>query len=233
PALVHRLIEMTARREGLGDLLAEGSAVLAGRFGVPEMAAVVNRLELPMHDPRAFSGLTVSFALSPRGACHMEGDMYGLDMGMVLEPELGLVPGDRFEVSEEKGRVAARLQAWRNLYNSLTLCQFMNPGLQSVLAALNSITGWDLAGEDLLTLGKRIATLKRLLNLRRGVSAACDRLPGLFLQPLPDGGTEGHVPDPEVLLAGAYAEYGWDAETGRPTPETLATLGLDLAQDEA
>ena len=223
---MHRLIEMMARREGFGDVLAGGSAALAERFGVPELAVTVNRLEAPMHDPRAFAGMAVTYALSPRGACHMQGDMYGVDMGMGPPVELGILPGDRFEATEEKGRTAARQQAWRNLYNAINLCQFQNPGVGRLLAALNGATGWGLKTEDMMTLGKRIVTLKRLLNLRRGLTRADDRLPDLLLQPLDDGGTEGTVPDVETLLAGAYAEYGWDPETGRPTRETLEELGL-------
>lgn len=228
----HRLIEMIARRDGFGDVLAEGSAALAEQFGVPELAVTVNRLEVPMHDPRAFTGMTVSYALSPRGACHMEGDMYGVDVGQCPVPELGIPPGDRFDTSEEKGRISARNQAWRNLSNALTLCHFMNPGIDLVLAAVNSVTGWNLEAEDLMTLGKRIVTLKRMLNLRRGLTRANERLPDLLLKPLKDGGTEGTVPDVEALLSGAYAEYGWDPETGRPSQETLKMLGLaELSYD--
>ncbi|HUV90701.1 MAG TPA: aldehyde ferredoxin oxidoreductase family protein, partial [Anaerolineae bacterium] len=193
--MLHRLIEMIARREGLGDLLAEGSAALAEHFGVPELAVTVNRLEVPLHDPRAFAGMAVTYALSPRGACHMEGDMYGVDTGQGPAVELGILPGDRFEASQEKGHIAARHQAWRNLYNALTLCQFQNPGAERLLAALNGATGWGLQAEDMITLGKRIVTLKRLLNLRRGLTRANDRLPDLLMRPLNSGGTEGTVPD--------------------------------------
>jgi aldehyde:ferredoxin oxidoreductase len=227
--VAHRLIEMIARREGFGDVLAEGSAALAERFGVPELAITVNRLEVPMHDPRAFVGLAVTYALSPRGACHMQGDMYGVDTGQGPPFELGVVPGDRFEMTAEKGRISARQQAWRNLYNAMILCQFQNPGVENVLAALNGVTGWDLEADDLMVLGKRIVTLKRMLNLRRGVTRVDDGLPDLLLKPLEDGGTEGTVPDLAKLLSGAYAEYGWDLETGIPMQETLEELGLGFA----
>jgi aldehyde:ferredoxin oxidoreductase len=227
--MVHRLIGMMARREGFGDVLAEGSAALAERFGVPELAVTVNRLEVPMHDPRAFVGMAVSYALSPRGACHMQGDMYSVDTGQGPALELGIEPGDRFDSSEEKGRIAARQQAWRSLYNAMTLCQFQNPGVERILAALNAATGWGLEAGDLMILGKRIVTLQRLLNLRRGLARADDRLPNQLLRPLKDGGTEGGVPDIDLLLAGAYAEYGWDPDTGRPTPATLERLGLNFA----
>lgn len=80
-----------------------------------------------------------------------------------------------------------------------------------------------------MTLGKRIVTLKRMLNLRRGLTRTDDRLPDLLLRPLEEGGTEGTVPDVGTLLSGAYAEYGWDPATGQPTRETLEELGLGFA----
>jgi aldehyde:ferredoxin oxidoreductase len=229
--MIHRLIPMMARREGFGDVLADGNAALAERFDVPELSVTVNRLEVPMHDPRAFVGMAATYALSPRGACHVQGDMYSTDMGARPPLELGVYPGDRFEMSEEKGRISAKQQAWRNLYNAMILCQFQNPGVERVLGVLNSATGWDLEADDLLTLGKRIVTLKRSLNLRRGLTRADDRLPQLLTQPLAEGGTEGTVPDLDTLLAGAYAEYGWDWETGVPSEQTLDELELDSATD--
>jgi aldehyde:ferredoxin oxidoreductase len=219
--MVFRLIELTARREGFGAVLAEGNTALAERAGVPELSATVNRLELPMHEPRAYLGMAVTYALSPRGACHMEGDMFDLDLGRTGLEELGLEPGNRHENSVEKGRMAARLQAWRNLYNSLVLCQFENPGVQPLLSAVNACTGWDLAAADLMTLGKQIVNIKRQLNFKLGLTKSSDRLPELLLKPLEKGGTSGAVPDMPTLLAGAYAEFGWDPETGRPREEVI------------
>jgi aldehyde:ferredoxin oxidoreductase len=216
---VFRLIDLTARREGFGAVLAEGNAALAERAGVPELSATVNRLEVPMHEPRAYLGMAVTYALSPRGACHMQGDMYDLDLGQSNVEEVGLEPGDRHDNSFEKGRTAARLQAWRNLYNSLILCQFENPGVRPLLAAVNAATGWGLEAEDLITVGKRIVNIKRLLNFKLGLTRANDRLPDLLLKPLQEGGAAGYSPDMHTLLAGAYAEYGWDAESGRPTED--------------
>jgi aldehyde:ferredoxin oxidoreductase len=95
-----------------------------------------------------------------------------------------------------------------------------------VLEALNCVTGWGLKADDLMTLGKRTLTLKRMLNLRRGITRADDNLPALLLKPFKEGGTEGNVPDMDVLLKGAYAELGWDASTGHPTKATLEQLGL-------
>jgi aldehyde:ferredoxin oxidoreductase len=223
---VHGLIPMIARREGFGDCLAAGSAQLAARFGVPELAATVRGLEVPMHDPRAFGGVAVSYALSPRGACHLQGDLYGVDMGQASEPLLSIPPGDRFEYSAEKGRVAARSLAYSNAYNALVLCRFQTPGASLVSGALSAVTGWDYSPADLLAVGKDIVALKRHLNGLRGVTREGDCLPAILLEPLSEGGTEGHIPEVDVLLEGAYAELGWDPRTAMPGADALERLGI-------
>jgi len=225
-AMSHQLIEQIAHRQGFGNLLAEGSAALAAHFGVPEMSATVRNLEIPMHDARAFSGMAPVYALSPRGACHLQGDMYGVDTGQGPATELGVSPGDRFENSQEKGAITARFQAWRSIYNALTVCHFMNPGASQIQKALTAATGWEYSLDDLALVGKRIFTIKRMLNLKLGSDAKDDRLPAFMLKSFPSGGTTGFVPDLEPLLKGAYLEHGWDPVSGLPTPETLEAYGL-------
>jgi aldehyde:ferredoxin oxidoreductase len=168
------------------------------------------------------------YALSPRGACHLQGDMYGVDTGQGPPTELDIHPGERFENSEDKGRTAARSQAWRSIYNALTVCHFMNPGASVLLSALNAATGWDYSLEDLLVTGKRIFTLKRILNSNLGSTKEDDRIPEFMLKPFEDGGTMGFYPDLEPLLVGAYKEHGWDLETGMPTDKTIQDFGLEF-----
>jgi aldehyde:ferredoxin oxidoreductase len=226
----HKLIEMTSRREGIGDLIAEGSAALAAHFGVPEMAAVVRNLEIPMHDARAFSGMAPVYALSPRGACHLQGKMYSVDTGQGAPVEIGLAPGERFENSSEKGKVTARSQAWSSIYNALTVCQFMNPDPRLMQKALNAATGWEYSLDELMTAGKRIFSLKRIINHKLGSTVADDRLPDFMLKGFSTGGTLGFEPDLKLLLEGAYQEHGWDAESGLPTSESLKELNLEFAK---
>jgi len=220
-----QLIRQMAQQEGFGQLLAKGSRALARRYGVEELAAQCNGLEMPMHDPRATVAMGLNYATSPRGACHNQGDMYLVDQGLAV-PELGITFGDRFESSAEKAAITARQQNWRTLYGSLVMCVFCNPGVKAVRGLLSGATGWELESGDLLILGERGFTLKRLLNLRWGLTGADDRLPPHLLKPLPDGGTEGRVPDMETLLAGYYQARGWDPKTGQPFPQTLERLGL-------
>lgn len=228
----HQLIRMISTRRGFGNLLAEGSDALGEAFGVPQLPVTVKGLEVPLHDPRAFSGMAPVYALSPRGACHMQGDMYGVDAGQNAETDLGIPPGDRFQDSVEKGQIAARHMAWRSLYNAFTVCMFMNPGADRMRRALNAAMGWSLSLDDMILIGKRIFTLKRMLNARLGVNQAEDDLPDLLKKELPEGGTEGHTVDLAPLLEGAYEEFGWDPESGMPTRETLARLNLGFTQEK-
>ena len=218
-----RLIELISRKEGFGAILAEGVRSVGERFGLPEEAAHVKGLEVPMHEPRAFFGSALAYATSPRGACHMQGDPYAVDSGSAI-PEIGIIPGDRFSV-ENKAWMVARIQDWRALYNSMIMCQFCSPGPERIAKLLREATGWDIGIEELVKIGRDIFDLKRAFNVKMGVKRQDDRLPSLLLRPLPDGGAQGAVPDMEKLLADYYAVRDW-TEEGTLKPERLRELGL-------
>jgi len=220
-----RLVERIARREGFGALLAEGSRALGRHFGVEDLAVQVNGLELPMHDPRAFSGQGLAYAVSARGACHMQGDVYMTQQGQWV-PELGVVSGERQGETVAEVTAAVRSMDWRSVTNSMIMCHFQNPPLELVLGMLNGATGWAVSAEDLMAIGERISTLKRCLNQRLGLRLADERLPSLVLRALDEGGTEGYVPDVDRLLEVYYQVRGWDAQSGMPYPERLGELGL-------
>ena len=222
---VMRLIEMTGRREGFGDLLAEGNLSLARRFGVEDLAAQVHGLEIAMHDPRASAGVTLSYLTSPRGACHNKSDAYWLDMGRSLE-DLGIDFMDRFE-EQGKAAMMVRHQDWRSAGDALVSCLLVYPPSDALVAMLAAATGWEFTILDLLQVGERILNLKRVLNLRWGWNPKHEKLPSLFMQPLTEGGTAGYVPDVEKLLTDYYQARAWDRKTGKPTREKLLELGLD------
>jgi aldehyde:ferredoxin oxidoreductase len=222
---VMRLIEMTGRREGFGDLLAEGNLSLARRFGVEDLAAQVHGLEIAMHDPRASAGVTLSYLTSPRGACHNKSDAYWLDMGRSLE-DLGIGFTDRFE-EEGKAALMVRHQDWRSAGDTLVSCLLVYPPSEALVAMLAAATGWGFTISDLLQVGERILNLKRALNIRWDWNPEHEKLPSLFMQPLTEGGTAGYVPDVEKLLTDYYQARAWDRKTGKPTREKLLELGLD------
>ncbi len=222
---VMRLIEMTGRREGFGDLLAEGNLSLARRFGVEDLAAQVHGLEIAMHDPRASAGVTLSYLTSPRGACHNKSDAYWLDMGRSLD-DLGIGFTDRFE-EEGKAALMVRHQDWRSAGDTLVSCLLVYPPSEALVAMLAAATGWGFTISDLLQVGERILNLKRALNIRWDWNPEHEKLPSLFMQPLTEGGTAGYVPDVEKLLTDYYQARAWDRKTGKPTREKLLELGLD------
>jgi aldehyde:ferredoxin oxidoreductase len=223
------LIEMIARRQGFGDVLADGVQRIAARYGVQDLAVEVNGLEPAAHDPRALSGMGLVYATSPRGACHIQGDMYIVDMGLTLE-EVGIFPGDRF-AAEGKALTVARLQNWRTLYNSAIMCVFVNPTAPVLGELLAAATGEQPDPTYWLRVGERIFNLKRAFNNRLGVNRGNDRLPRLLLVPM-DNGSEGHTPQMDTLLREFYAARDWDWQTGRPSRARLIELGLPEIAEE-
>jgi aldehyde:ferredoxin oxidoreductase len=225
----HTLLEMIARRQGFGDVLAEGSKRIAARYDAHDLAVHVNGLELPAHDPRALSGMAVVYATSPRGACHMQGDMYMVDMGTTIA-EVGIVPSGRFK-TRGKSKIAIKVQDWRTLYGSAIMCVFVNPTPPLLAKLLSEATGqpsdiawWQQAGE-------RIFNLKRAFNNRLGVNRGNDRLPQRLLIPIANG-SQGRTPQMGNLLEEYYAVRDWDWQTGKPSRQKLIGLGMpDIAAD--
>jgi aldehyde:ferredoxin oxidoreductase len=226
-----KLVEMIVKREGIGDLLAEGTLRLAQELAVdPGEAAQVKGLEMPMHDPRAFYGMAISYATAPRGACHLRGDYYGVELGGAV-PELQVVPGDKFQV-EGKAESAARFQHFKELFDALLVCKFAPLTLTQISEFLNHVTGWGITVEDLGKAGERSLNLKRAISNRLGVTREHDGLTRINLTALTEGNTEGKSPDMEALLREYYAFRSWDWDTGKPTREKLLDLGLKEAAEE-
>lgn len=221
------LLEQISHREGFGALLAKGSRALAEACGVPELAVHVNGLDVPMHDPRAHTGQALAYLTSPIGASHNHSDYFMVEMGGSME-ELDIPMTDRL-VDEGKAGYVARHQYWRTVCNDLVICFFAVVSQAEIADLLTAATGetWDIP--RMLQAGERAWNLKRMINLRLGWSPEMAKLPHLLLQPLPDGGQEGHVPDAAAMLREYHAASGWDLETGIPTPAKLAELGLDFA----
>ena len=93
-----------------------------------------------------------------------------------------------------------------------------------------AVLDWTI--EEMMKSGERGWNLKRAINNRMGLTAANDKLPKALLEPFPDGGSAGFVPDLEGMLFAYYEARGWDLETGKPTKEKLLELGLDdIAKD--
>ncbi|MGD2104248.1 MAG: aldehyde ferredoxin oxidoreductase family protein [Anaerolineae bacterium] len=229
PEPVLTMVEKIARREGVGELLAEGVREAAARIG-PEAATTaihVKGMEPAYHDPRAFVDMGLNYATASRGACHLESGTYWRGYGIEWP---GWQEGeyDRLASNEETVRVVIDFQNYLATYNPLGLCKFMvKGGLDPTGTAelINAALGWDWSAEDLLRTGERFFNLKRLINLRLGMSADEDTLPPrLGREPRPSGTAVGNLPDMDRLLPVYYERRGWD-EVGRPSRERLKELG--------
>jgi aldehyde:ferredoxin oxidoreductase len=229
-ALVANLIEMTAKCEGFGELLAQGSRRLGRHFGAEEDAIQVNGLELAYHDPRAVSGMALTYATSPRGACHNQSDYFFVEWGQVDE-SVGLQFFDRQAGAEKAGNVAIH-QNWRTVYNSLVMCIFANVPPQTQADLINAACGYHLSIADMMKLGERGWTLKRAINNRLGLTRANDKLPKGLLEPYKEGGAAGYVIPIAEMLEAYYEARNWDKVSGKPSKEKMLELGLDdIARD--
>jgi aldehyde:ferredoxin oxidoreductase len=222
------IIKMIAHREGFGAILADGSLAMAKHYGKEEEAVHVKGLEMAMHDPRSFSGMAVTYATSPRGACHLHSDCYMVEIGAEV-PELGISSSLREEWGQSnkaKVEMAARHQNWRSIYDAIILCKFSDLPPQIIADLINSATGLTETPQTLIDIGERIFNLKRLLNLRFGLTPKDDQLPKLILTSLPDGGTEGNVPNIKKMLGYYYDFRQWNNSSGKISVEKLDKLGL-------
>jgi aldehyde:ferredoxin oxidoreductase len=227
---VRQLIRMIACREGIGELLARGSRQFGKAFDAEEEAVQVNGLEVAYHDPRGVSGMALSYATSPRGACHNQSDYFLVDFGHMNE-QLGITYFDRHAQAEKAANVAKH-QDWRTVFNSIVMCIFANVDPQMQVDLVNAACDLDWTIDDMMKSGERGWNLKRAINSRLGLTRTNDKLPKALLTPYKEGGSTGFVPDLPAMLDSYYEARGWDKATGKPKIEKLIELGLDdIAND--
>ncbi len=217
------LLEMTrktALREGFGDMLAEGSARLAEKYGRPELSMSSKKQEYPAYDPRGAQGIGLGYATSNRGGCHVRGYTIGAEIVAAAVDPL---------TSAGKAKLLIDVQDFTCVVDSVGMCLFttFSLGPDDVLPLLNAATGAGYTDESLLQAGERIWNLERLFNLREGLSRQDDSLaPRLLQEALSTGPAKGHVVELERMLDEYYQLRGWDSE-GRPSSEKLQALGLE------
>jgi aldehyde:ferredoxin oxidoreductase len=169
--------------------------------------------------------MAIVYATSPRGACHNQSDYFIVDIGQA-DASLGLEFFDRHAGAEKAANVAKH-QDFRTVNNSLVLCIFGNVPPETVLELVNAACGYDWTMADLMRCGERSWNLKRLINLRLGLTRSNDVLPPPLLRTYTDGGSAGYMIPFEQMMSAYYAARGWDAETGAPNINKLLELGLD------
>ncbi len=241
------MIGKIARREGIGDLLAEGSRRAAEKIGGDAhfFAIQVKGQELPMHEPRGKYNVGLGYAISEIGADHL---LVAHDT-MLFNPEsvsfkgaqgLGLQSAQPPRVfNVEKTSHFYTLERWTSFEKVSGLC-FFGPVPRSfiqagdVVDAVRATTGWDVDLDELLQMGERATNMARVFNAREGFSRKDDVLPERLFEGLENGAIQGQgIPreDFEQALTRIYRAKGWDEQTGMPLRERLEELSLGWAAD--
>ncbi|HIE22619.1 MAG TPA: aldehyde ferredoxin oxidoreductase, partial [Candidatus Korarchaeota archaeon] len=219
-ALVEMIWRM-AYRSGIGDDLAEGGYRLAKKYGHPELAPQVRGQCLPAYDPRGVQAHALGYATSNRGGCHLR--------AYLIAPEILGVP-EKLDpyTTEGKPKWVKDFQDAFAALDSLIVCKFVTFAywVDELAAQLSAVTGWNVDGNGLMTIGERIWNAERVFNiLSFGDGEEYDTLPERFTKtPMPSGPSEGHVAKISEMLPKYYELRGW--KKGRPTRETLERLGL-------
>ena len=194
-----------AFREGIGDILAEGTGPAAAKLGHPELAMAVKGQGIPAYDPRGLKGMGLGYATSNRGACHLR--------GYSPASELGLIPLKTDPLAwEGKGALLKLLQDLFSFMDSLDLCKFSSfaEGAEEFALQYSAMTGRTITADDVLETGERIYNLERHYNNLNGFDAKDDTLPKRFLEEASTHpGNKGHVCELDKMLADYYNLREW------------------------
>ncbi|MBA7712231.1 hypothetical protein ES703_121202 [subsurface metagenome] len=218
---VVELVKLMGNREGIGDLLAEGSYRLAERYGHPELSMSVKKQEIGGYDPRAIKGIGLGYATSNRGACHMK--------AYTISQEVFGIPYKAARLAYEgKAELTKFSQDFTAVVDSSGICAFTTFGIWTpeYVELIKEATGIPYEEEELLRAGERIWNLERLFNLKAGFTKKDDTLPERFFkEPIKSGASKGEVFELDKMLSEYYKLRGWDS-AGIPTKAKLKELGL-------
>jgi aldehyde:ferredoxin oxidoreductase len=221
-----QLLELMAHKKDFGAFCAQGVKEMARSLGqgTEDFAMHSKGMEMPAYDPRAGWGACITYAVTPRGACHRR-----------AWPPSKEVLGDAYPFTTEgKAELVRDLMEENCVMHCLIVCdmvgKFIPLSTDDFAEYLNVVTGWHYAGKDLLERARAIETLIRRINIRDGLGAKEDFLPRRILEESHlEGPTEGIKIGTENFLKMREEYYllrGWDKD-GIPTQETIAEFGLD------
>ena len=201
------LIEGIARRDGAGDLLAEGPARAAETLGHPEIAMACKGQAVAAYDPRGLKGMGLGYATSNRGGCHLR--------AYVAAAELGVLQGVEADplAWKGKGELVKIFQDLHAFSDSLDLCKFsaFAEGAEQYAEQYSVARGEAFSADDVMATGERIYNLERYYNNLAGFVEGSDKLPTRYTEEAStDGGSKGHVSELTEMLGEYYQVRGWE-----------------------
>jgi aldehyde:ferredoxin oxidoreductase len=231
-----KMVDLIGKREGIGDLLAEGCMRMAEKLGKgsEKYAVHVKGQEIPMHEARLKRGMAIGYSVSPTGADHVHSlhDTGTVtDEGLRIFKPFGVIePVPLEDLGPRKVRIQKYHTQWRAMLNSLVLCVFPPWTQEEIVQIVNAVTGWGTTGFELMKTGQRILTMAKIFNLREGFQVKDDWLPPRLFEPATSGPLSNTAVDSNALKRARsifYTMMGWDKETGVPTEETLGELDIE------
>jgi len=232
------LIDKIARREGFGDVLADGTRMSAKKLGRGmDLTMQVKGLDIIMADPRGLKGFGLGYAVASRGGDHLRSEPF---LELADDPEIGErmfgVPDATMRLAYRgKGKLVSYFEDWNAVIDALEPCKNIMQNMEILTFDLASkvieaTTGLQMTPAKIRRVGERIINIERAFNVREGIRRKDDTIPRRFREePLTEGASKGTVFELEPMIDEYYGERGWDLETGIPTAETLKRLGLDRA----
>ncbi len=222
------MMEEIAKREGIGNLLAEGLRACCER--IPESKPYAVELmgqAIAAHDPRAYFAQTITTIASTRGGCQVDGWAAAAEFGFFM-PEIGITEATgRFDTTK-KGYLEAIYQDMFQFWNSLGWCFIYfvaGVSLTDQVEMLNAITGWDVTPEEAHKIGERIVCLQQTFNLAMGLLPEKENvMPERFTTPREKGGAAGQVPPWQAIRQEYWETKDWP--NGVPSKKKLIQLGL-------
>jgi aldehyde:ferredoxin oxidoreductase len=213
-----RLLEKITLREGIGEILADGftraEKEIGGDFGIH-----IQNQALPAHDPRFSNSMIIPYRLDPSPGRHTPFTELMIDLSKFnkMFPDL------------DKDKRISDFYCYHQICSSVGLCQFsLLTGNFPLLEFINLVTGLNLSGKDLITIGERILTLKHLFNLREGLNPLEHKLPSRVMANAHQGPNKGISSEEEKKIIDRFLmELDWDTTTTKPRKSRLKQLDLE------
>ena len=236
------LVDKMISREGIGDILADGSRVAARKLGKGSERFTVHAggQELAMHDSRNDPGFALHYSVEPTPGRHTIGAGLYYEMFQLWKKVKGLpkvsplyFKGSKYVVDEEKAVRGAACSKFMNVLNGAGLCMFgsfLGANKIPTFEWLTAATGWNKGPEEYMEIGERIQTLRQAFNVKHGIEPKnfkiSDRAVGK--PPLSGGANKGRTVDIDKMMEGYWEQFGWDIVTGKPGAECMARLDIEV-----
>ena len=232
-----KLLEMMIHREGIGDILADGPKLAAERIGRGAEAYAITAGGQPpaAHDSRFNPLLAIQYCADPTpgkhtSAAHHYNELFLWDKVESAPRIREHLKTEQFVASEEWSTMSAYASAAKQLCDGTGGCVMaLEFGVNAypIFEYMNAATGWDLTGDEYITIGRRMETLRQMFNIKHGINPKDNFLHKRMLTALKDGGTKGRaLDDIDQMVAYHWKVLGWDEETGIPLEATKDSLGL-------